>query len=171
MDFRTSSATIHIPDLYQADQRKMKVRLNIYNKILKTIYRKIKLKSNKRNCIEKWIIFEVPSFIYGMPKIKDKMACKLYLIQTLKKNSFRVELISQGDLLFISWQHFNELYSYNVMPNEYIQPNIQNKRSNNFEKIYENKNDMIINESEGLKDNSKQKQMANKYKFDFLKSF
>lgn len=83
-----------------------KARLKAYNTILDQIY--IKIKTASKTPGNTWIIYTVPPFIFGLPKI-DLEDCIVYLVFQLRQASYEVKY-TYPNLLYISWAHHERNY-------------------------------------------------------------
>lgn len=83
-----------------------KSRLKAYNQILDQIYTKIKAASKIPG--NTWILYTVPPFVLGLPKI-DLEDCIVYLVFQLRQASYEVKY-TYPNLLFISWAHHERNY-------------------------------------------------------------
>jgi len=94
---------INLDDLYSTQKSIQDNKIQIYNKILTRVHKKIKITSKNRNC-EKHCFFLVPEFILGIP-VFDTTTCITYIIDKLLDNGFHVRY-THPNLLFISWNHY-----------------------------------------------------------------
>lgn len=88
---------INVNVLLHINTTKKKLRYESYNKIYQMLQKKILLANNGGS---KYIIFEIPSFIIGIPTIHVN-ECAEYLIKRLKFNEFKVS--NHNNILLISW--------------------------------------------------------------------
>tara|TARA_A100001011_G_scaffold275910_1_gene285556 strand:+ start:146 stop:712 length:567 start_codon:yes stop_codon:yes gene_type:complete len=94
---------INLDDLYSTQKSIQDNKIQIYNKILARVHKKIKITSKSRNC-EKHCFYLVPEFILGIP-VYDTTTCITYIIDKLLDNGFHVRY-THPNLLFISWNHY-----------------------------------------------------------------
>ena len=94
---------INLDDLYSTQKSIQDNKIQIYNKILSRVHKKIKVASKSRNC-EKHCFFLVPEFILGIP-VYNTSTCITYIIDKLLDNGFHVRY-THPNLLFISWNHY-----------------------------------------------------------------
>ena len=94
---------INLDDLYSTQKSIQDNKIQIYNKILARVHKKIKVTSKNRNC-EKHCFFLVPEFILGIP-VYNTTTCITYIIDKLLDNRFHVRY-THPNLLFISWNHY-----------------------------------------------------------------
>lgn len=89
---------LNIFELHNSISRKKQLRINVFEKILSKCHIKIKNAATKElyTCI-----YEVPEYVVGLPlfNIND---CIDYLMNQLKDNGFKVELIFPKSLV-IDW--------------------------------------------------------------------
>jgi len=101
------SEKINIDDLYEKKRQHDLIQLNLFNKMLNSVHKKIKLTSRQK--IDNQVCwYLVPETILGVPKY-DQGACIAYLMDKLKANGFNVRYI-HPNLLFISWLHWIPSY-------------------------------------------------------------
>lgn len=104
------SEKINIDDLYEKKKQHDLVKLELFNKMLNSVHKRIKLTSRQK--IDNQICwYLVPETILGVPKY-DQGACIAYLMDKLKSNGFNVRYI-HPNLLFISWMHWVPSYVRN----------------------------------------------------------
>ena len=93
-------------ELFEKRRQKDRARLETYNKILEQIYTRIRVSSQSGG--EPWILFTIPPFIIGLPKI-DMQDCVVYLVFILRQQSYEVRY-TYPNLLYISWKHHEKDY-------------------------------------------------------------
>jgi hypothetical protein len=97
------SEKINIDDLYEKKRKHDIMKLELFNKMLGNVHKRIKLTSRQK--IDNQICwYLVPETILGVPKY-DQGACIAFLMDKLKTNGFNVRYI-HPNLLFISWTHW-----------------------------------------------------------------
>jgi hypothetical protein len=97
---KEASHKINIDELYENRKRRDLKQLNIFDKILNRIHKRITFTGrNKKNNKEIW--FNIPEFIFGEPTY-DKGDCTGYLVAKLEDNGFFVKYL-HPNTLFISW--------------------------------------------------------------------
>ena len=101
------SDKINMDELYDQRKKTEEVKIQVYNRILNRVHRKIKTTSRNRNS-EKFCFFIIPEFVLGIPKY-DVGICTSYIIDKLIDNGFMVKY-THPNLLFISWQHYLPRY-------------------------------------------------------------
>lgn len=101
------SDKINMDELYDQRKKTEEVKIQVYNRILNRVHRKIKTTSRNRNS-EKFCFFIIPEFVLGIPKY-DIGICTSYIIDKLIDNGFMVKY-THPNLLFISWQHYVPRY-------------------------------------------------------------
>lgn len=82
-----------------------KKNTHVYEIVLQRCFRKIE-EIIKKNINVNHILFEIPSFILGYPKINIKL-CSNYLINNLVKNGFKVDFF-EPHFIKISWNPIEE---------------------------------------------------------------
>jgi hypothetical protein len=93
-------------ELFDKRREKDGARLKSYNKILEQIYTRIKTAS--REGADPWIIYTIPPFIIGLPKI-DLEDCIVYIVYMLRQQGYEVRY-TYPNLLYISWKHHEKDY-------------------------------------------------------------
>lgn len=115
----------------------------IYEKILKKIYNKIKLTNKKKQYT---ILFEVPNYIFGHSLYNTK-SCIAYIIFKLRKQGLFIKF-TYPNILIISWEQTMR-NSYQHVKQKNIETNNKQKDQINYNKNlkYYNKlnNDLINN--------------------------
>jgi len=100
-------------DLYDKRRSKDAGRLRAYNKILEQIYNRIRTISKLPNA-QCFILYTVPPFILGLPKI-DLEDCVVYLIYQLRHAGYEVRY-SPPNMVHISWLHHEKSYLVEQSP-------------------------------------------------------
>jgi hypothetical protein len=101
------SEKLNIDELYEKKRQYDLTKLALFNKMLNSVHKKIKLTSRQK--IDNQVCwYLVPETILGVPKY-DQGACIAYLMDKLKSNGFNVRYI-HPNLLFISWLHWIPSY-------------------------------------------------------------
>ena len=85
-------------DLIKEQQEKTEIRKKCYKKVYKRIETKI-VQVNSVNESQCW--YEIPEFILGIPLYSFE-DCKKYIIEKLKKNGFKSNMINDNVIL-IDW--------------------------------------------------------------------
>ena len=93
-------------ELFDKRREKDGAKLKSYNKILEQIYTRIKTAS--REGADPWIIYTIPPFIIGLPKI-DLEDCIVYIVYMLRQQGYEVRY-TYPNLLYISWKHHEKDY-------------------------------------------------------------
>jgi hypothetical protein len=122
-------------ELYDRRHSKDTARLKAYNKILEQIHIKIRVASKLPNS-RCYILYTVPPFIFGLPKI-DLEDCIVYLVHQLRQSKYEVKY-TYPNLLFISWQHHEKSYIIEQSPimlsmlesSERLQQELEQKEKN-----------------------------------------
>jgi len=104
---KEASHKINIDELYESRKRRDLKQLNIFDKLLNRIHKRITFTGrNKKN--DKHIWFNIPEFIFGEPTY-DKGDCIGYLVAKLEDNGFYVKYL-HPNTLFISWNEWIPTY-------------------------------------------------------------
>jgi hypothetical protein len=161
---------INIDELYEKKRIYDLNKLNLFNKLLNNIHKKIKITSRQK-IDNQFYWYLVPEIILGVPKY-DQGACIAYLISKLNENGFNVRYI-HPNVLFISWAHWIPSYVRNeikkktgIKINEYGQKVIENDEDENT-KI---NNEPIVPNNYLLKQNETN-QKQNKKEYTSIKSY
>lgn len=107
---------INLEQLYDRRREIDVLRLQIYQKILNRIHKKIKLTSRLKYD-EPYIFYVIPEFVIGVPRY-DVKHCTIYIIDKLEKNGF-VTKYTHPNMLFISWQHYIPSYQRDIIKDKY----------------------------------------------------
>jgi len=83
-----------------------KARLRAYNQLLEQIYNRIQ--TSAKVVGNTWIIYTVPPFVFGLPKI-DLEDCVVYLVFQLRQVGYEVRY-TYPNLLYVSWKHHERNY-------------------------------------------------------------
>jgi len=94
-------------DLYDRRQKRDYARLRAYNTLLEQIYHRVYASSQLPGSTTS-IIYNVPPFILGLPKL-DMEDCIVYIVFQLRQTGFEVKF-TWPNLLFISWRHHEGQY-------------------------------------------------------------
>ena len=97
------SEKLNIDDLYEKKRQHDIMKLELFNKMLNSVHKKIKVTSRQK-IDNQMCWYLVPETILGVPKY-DQGACIAFLMDKLKNNGFNVKYI-HPNLLFISWMHW-----------------------------------------------------------------
>ena len=100
-------------ELYDKRRTKDAGRLRAYNKILEQIYHRIRTLSKLPNA-QCYILYTVPPFIFGLPKI-DMEDCIVYLIYQLRHGGYEVRY-TPPNMIYISWLHHEKSYLVDQSP-------------------------------------------------------
>jgi hypothetical protein len=97
------SEKLNIDELYEKKRQHDLMKLELFNKMLNSVHKRIKLTSRQK--IDNQLCwYLVPETILGVPKY-DQGACIAFLMDKLMKNGFNVRYV-HPNLLFISWAHW-----------------------------------------------------------------
>lgn len=103
---RVDIPTLKPDQLFDKRRQRDGARLKAYNKILEQIYGRIKTSSREGG--DPWLIFTIPPFILGLPRI-DLEDCVVYLVYILRTQGYEVRY-TYPNLLYISWKHHEKEY-------------------------------------------------------------
>ena len=106
-----NNSKINIDDLYERRQKRDLKQLEIFNKILNRIHKRIQYTAKNKLCNDNHIWFNVPEYIVGEP-VYDKGDCTGYLVSQLEKNGFFLKYV-YPNTLFISWHNWVPSYVRN----------------------------------------------------------
>jgi len=106
-----NNGKINIDDLYERRQKRDLKQLEIFNKILNRIHKRIQYTAKNKLCSDNHIWFNVPEYIVGEP-VYDKGDCTGYLVSQLEHNGFFVKYV-YPNTLFISWHNWVPSYVRN----------------------------------------------------------
>ena len=108
-----STPQLNPSDLYDKRKSKDASRLREYNKILEQIYNRIRVSSKLPNS-QCYLLYTVPPFILGLPKI-DVEDCIIYTIHQLRHAKYEVRY-TPPNMLYISWLHHEKSYLVEQSP-------------------------------------------------------
>lgn len=153
------SDKLNIDELYEKKKQHDLIKLDLFNKMLSNVHKRIKLVSRQRiNNQICWYL--VPETILGVPKY-DQAACIAFLMDKLKTNGFNVRYI-HPNLLFISWTHWVPSYvrseikkKTGVNVNEYGQVIETNEENGDQKTISNDPNEYLLRKND---DTQKEKQ-------------
>jgi len=103
-----TSNQLNIDELYEKKQQQDIKQLQLFNRVLARVHKKIKQDAKKN---AKLCMFLVPEIILNAPKF-DNASCIAYLLHNLKENGFLVRY-THPNLLIISWEHLIPTYIRN----------------------------------------------------------
>jgi len=112
MEPRQDVPVLRPNDLFIERASRDKARLRAYNQLLEQIYNRIK--TTARIPGNTWIVYTVPPFVFGLPKI-DLEDCVVYLVFQLRQAKYEVRY-TYPNLLFISWKHHERNYILEESP-------------------------------------------------------
>jgi hypothetical protein len=161
------SEKLNIDELYERKRNHDVMKLELFNKMLNSVHKRIKLTSRQK--VDNQICwYLVPETILGVPKY-DQAACIAFLMDKLKKNGFNVRYI-HPNLLFISWSHWIPGYirsefkkKTGITINEYGQKIEETDEDGNVKTIQDNPsdpNDYLLKQNDP---NQKGKQQKKEY--------
>jgi hypothetical protein len=139
------SEKLNIDELYEKKRHHDLMKLELFNKMLNNVHKRIKLTSRQK-IDNQMCWYLVPETILGVPKY-DQGACIAFLMDKLKNNGFNVRYI-HPNLLFISWMHWVPGYirsefkkKTGIAINEYGQKVEEKDEDGNFKMIEDNPSD------------------------------
>ena len=106
---------INIDDLYEKNLRRDLKQLEIFNKILNRIHKRINVTARNKTH-DKHVWFLVPTFIFG-ESAYNCSDCIAYVVNKLMENGFHVNYV-HPNTLFISWDHWIPSYVRNEIRNK-----------------------------------------------------
>ena len=106
-----SNSKINIDELYDRRQKRDMKQLEIFNKILSRIHKRIQYTAKNKLCSDNFVWFNVPEYIVGEP-VYDKGECTGYLVSQLEHNGFFIKYV-YPNTLFISWHNWVPSYVRN----------------------------------------------------------
>ena len=170
--YRTRSANIDISELFSSQNSIRNIKLEAYNNVINNLFKKLKIISKEYHTTQ--YIFEIPFFKYGILAKQDMIACSIYVIQTLQKSGFKVIPVNGNRRIFVSWEHYANMYANKVTPNEYIKE--QRHITKNMETEFKKLNESIINQTDPKKKvktavSKKRMEDKMKSKYDYLLDF
>ena len=96
--------SLNLSKLAEMQKDKFKIKINIYNNILKKIHQRIiNVASNSLDC---FCFYVMQDFIFGIPNY-NKNECIQYIFKKLIQNGFKV-LYTHPNLFYISWNHIKK---------------------------------------------------------------
>ena len=104
--------TLNPGELFEKRKTRDASRLKAYNQILEQIHSRIL--SASRNSSDPFIMYTVPPFILGLPRL-DLEDCIIYVVYQLRQQSYIVRY-TYPNLLFISWAHHEKEYLQKQSP-------------------------------------------------------
>lgn len=139
------SEKLNIDELYERKRQHDLMKLELFNKMLNNVHKRIKLTSRQK-IDNQMCWYLVPETILGVPKY-DQGACIAFLMDKLKNNGFNVRYI-HPNLLFISWMHWVPGYirtefkkKTGIEINEYGQKVEEKDEDGNIKMIEDNPSD------------------------------
>ncbi len=139
------SEKLNIDELYERKRQHDIMKLELFNKMLNNVHKRIKLTSRQK-IDNQMCWYLVPETILGVPKY-DQGACIAFLMDKLKNNGFNVRYI-HPNLLFISWMHWVPGYirsefkkKTGIAINEYGQKVEEKDEDGNVKMIEDNPSD------------------------------
>ena len=98
---------LSIDELYEKDQKRDLKQLEIFNKLLNRVHKRITtISRNKKN--DKHIWYVIPEYIIGQP-IYSQADCIAYVIAKLTKNGFFVKYL-HPNTIFVTWENWVPSY-------------------------------------------------------------
>ena len=159
IDDEEAQRKLNIDDLYEKKRLRDLKQVEIFNKILNRIHKRITFTGrNKKN--DKHIWFTVPEYIFGEPNY-DKGECLGFLVAKLEDNGFYVRYM-HPNTLFVSWEHWIPAYARNELKKK--TGILVDERGN----IIEKKNEEIVDDNDPnsrLLNGAKQSQQKNQKQY------
>jgi len=110
---------INIEYLQQKHNAKIRIKLQIFEKILKRCYNRIDMASD---CGDQYCFFTIPEYIYGFPTFNVK-ACAAYIIKKLMGNGLHVKFFNPN-LVYVYWYYRNNPNCITPLMNTPFSPEI-----------------------------------------------
>jgi ElaB/YqjD/DUF883 family membrane-anchored ribosome-binding protein len=98
---------IDIQDLFQKKVSREEMRLQVYDKVLERVHKRIKLAASVDGG-GTFTTFTLPEVMIGQP-LFNASQCRSYVVTSLAKNGFRVKY-THPNFLMISWDHLRSQY-------------------------------------------------------------
>ena len=164
------SEKLNIDELYEKKRQHDLMKLELFNKMLNNVHKRIKLTSQQK-VDNQMCWYLVPETILGVPKY-DQAACIAFLMDKLKSNGFNVRYI-HPNMLFISWMHWIPGYirseikkKTGISVNEYG-VRIEEKEDDESNMIEDNPNDYMLKQN----NDANQKTKSQKKEYTPIKSY
>jgi len=110
----TSTPSLTPASLFEAQSAKDSVRLQVYNRLLAAVHKKIRFVSTQPGEGSQMTHFDVPEWYPGCP-LYDVKDCILYLVWSLRSAGFEVKYLSPNRLL-INWKEHASRYYQEESP-------------------------------------------------------
>lgn len=101
---------LNLDELNSKINSKNKVKIEIYEKILKNCHNRIKHSAETNNT--GFCFYTIPRYVYGIP-LYNYTECTNYIIDMLSKNGFDLKY-THPNLLYISWAGKTNPKSYKI---------------------------------------------------------
>jgi len=101
-------STLDLKELQAPLKEKEKIKMDIYDKVLKRVHNRIKMVARQPAT---FCMFIIPEFVLGIP-MYNFHECKNYIITSLRDNGLGVNY-TEPNLLYISWD-VEHLYSKQI---------------------------------------------------------
>jgi hypothetical protein len=166
-----TSEKINIDDLYERKKQHDLNKLEVFNKILNNIHKRIKMTSRQK-IDEQFCWYVVPEIIIGVPKY-DQATCIAYLLDKLKENGFFVRYI-HPNTFFISWNHWVPSYVRTEIKKKtgIVIDEFGNKLNENTDnKLIMDQDNTIVNEPKQEKSNFLKNKQQNNTKYTPINSY
>lgn len=98
---------IDIQDLFQKKVSREEMRLQVYDKVLERVHKRIKMAASVDGG-STFTTFTLPEVMIGQP-LFNASQCRSYIVTSLVKNGFRVKY-THPNFLMISWDHLRPQY-------------------------------------------------------------
>jgi len=166
-----TSEKINIDDLYERKKQHDLNKLEVFNKILNNIHKRIKMTSRQK-IDEQFCWYVVPEIIIGVPKY-DQAMCIAYLLDKLKENGFFVRYI-HPNTFFISWNHWVPSYVRTEIKKKtgIVIDEFGNKLNENTDnKLILDQDNQFVNEPKQEKSNFLKNKQQNNTKYTPINSY
>ena len=166
-----TSEKINIDDLYERKKQHDLNKLEVFNKILNNIHKRIKMTSRQK-IDEQFCWYVVPEIIIGVPKY-DQATCIAYLLDKLKENGFFVRYI-HPNTFFISWNHWVPSYVRTEIKKKtgIVIDEFGNKLNENTDnKLIMDQDNQIVNDQKQEKSNFLKNKQQNNTKYTPINSY
>jgi len=166
-----TSEKINIDDLYERKKQHDLNKLEVFNKILNNIHKRIKMTSRQK-IDEQFCWYVVPEIIIGVPKY-DQATCIAYLLDKLKENGFFVRYI-HPNTFFISWNHWVPSYVRTEIKKKtgIVIDEFGNKLNENTDnKLIMDQDNQFVNEPKQEKSNFLKNKQQNNTKYTPINSY
>ena len=151
-------AHFDINNLIETNLNREQKHQQVYDKILRKVYHKIKLTNKKR---QYKILYEIPNYVFGYA-LYNTQTCLVYCIKRLRETGLIVKF-TYPNILIISWEQAMrqrykkqpvQTYQNKQTRNNIIQQQSQPKPKTNYNKYNKMNNDLVKNFESGNTNNN-----------------